>query len=308
VAFPIDEKLVVAIASSALFDLAESDRVFRERGEEEYRQYQREHEDDVLAPGVAFPFIRRLLSLNGADPADQPVEVILLSRNDPDTGLRVFNSIAHHKLAISRGAFVSGKRPYKYMPAFNASLFLSANEQDVREAIYDGSPAGQVLGSAVPDDPADPELRVAFDFDGVLASDEAEQVYKARGLQEFFDHETARAPLPLEPGPLKRFLEELARLRHLERERERRDPAYVPRLRTAIVTSRSAPAHPRLVTTLRSWGIAVDEALLLGGMNKNLVLQIFRPHIFFDDQLTHARPAATIAPSVHVPFGIINSG
>jgi 5'-nucleotidase len=306
--FPIDEKFVVAVASSALFDLTESDRVFRERGEDAYRQYQRDHEEDVLSPGVAFPFVRRLLSLNGPGADDRPVEVILLSRNDPDTGLRVFNSIAHHKLAISRGAFVTGRRPYRYMPAFNASLFLSANELDVRAAVNDGWPAGQVLGLGLADDPTDPELRIAFDFDGVLASDTAEQVHQARGLEDFLEHEQAHGPLPLEPGPLQRLLGEMARLQRLERERAHRDPNYEPRIRTAIVTSRNAPAHRRLVTTLRSWGITVDETLLLGGMAKNRVLEIFRPHIFFDDQLTHAVPAASVAPSVHVPFGISNRG
>jgi 5'-nucleotidase len=306
VLFPIDEKFVVALASSALFDLTESDRVFRERGEEEYRRYQREHEEDVLSPGVAFPFVRRLLSLNGSDPNDRPVEVILLSRNDPDTGLRVFNSIAHHKLAISRGAFVTGRRPYRYMPAFNASLFLSANEEDVRAAIGDGRPAGQVLGASLEDDPTDPELRIAFDFDGVLASDEAERVNQERGLQHFLDHESENAPLPLEPGPLKRLLEEMARLQHLERQRVQRDSNYTPKIRTAIMTSRNAPAHRRLVTTLRSWGITADETLLLGGLDKNRVLEVFRPHMFFDDQRTHAMPAAAVAPSVHVPFGVRN--
>jgi 5'-nucleotidase len=304
--FLIEEKFVVALASSALFDLTESDRVFRERGEDEYRRYQREHEEDVLNPGVAFSFVRRLLSLNEPDPDDRPVEVILLSRNDPDTGLRVFNSIAHHKLTISRGAFVTGRRPYRYMPAFNASLFLSANEEDVRAALADGRAAGQVLGSSVEDDPTDPELRIAFDFDGVLASDESERVNQERGLQQFLDHEDAHAPLPLGPGPLKRLLEEMARLQQLERRRVQRDPTYLPKIRTAIVTSRNAPAHRRMVTTLRSWGITVDETLLLGGLGKNRVLEIFRPHIFFDDQKTHAVPAATVAPSVHVPFGIQN--
>lgn len=299
-------ELVIAIASSALFDLTESDRVFRESGEEEYRRYQRDHEQDILSPGVAFSFIRRLLSLNMPDQEDQPVEVILLSRNDPDTGLRVFNSIAHHKLSIIRGAFVSGRRPYKYMPAFNASLFLSANEHDVRDAVLDWRPAGQVLGSALADDPTDPELRIAFDFDGVLASDEAERVYKDKGLEVFLDSETAKAPLPLEPGPLKRLLQEMARLQNLERNRVRRDPNYSPKIRTAIVTSRNAPAHRRVVTTLRTWGIMVDETLLLGGMDKNRVLEIFRPHMFFDDQLTHAEPAAVIAPSVHVRFDVRN--
>jgi 5'-nucleotidase len=306
VLFSIDEKFVVALASSALFDLTESDRVFRERGEEEYRRYQREHEEDILNPGVAFPFVRRLLSLNGPASDDRPVEVILLSRNDPDTGLRVFNSIAHYKLAISRGAFVTGRRPYRYMPAFNASLFLSANEEDVRAALRDGRPAGQVLGTSLDDDPTDPELRIAFDFDGVLASDEAERVNQERGLQVFLDHENVNAPLPLEPGPLKHLLEEMARLQRLERERVKRDANYIPKIRTAIVTSRNAPAHRRLVTTLRSWGITVDETLLLGGLGKNGVLEIFRPHIFFDDQRTHAVPASTVAPSVHVPFGIRN--
>lgn len=304
--FSLDEKFVVALASSALFDLSESDRVFRERGEEEYRRYQREHEEDILNPGVAFPFVRRLLSLNGSAPDDRPVEVILLSRNDPDTGLRVFNSIAHYKLAISRGAFVTGRRPYRYMPAFNASLFLSANEEDVRAALGDGRPAGQVLGTSFDDDPTDPELRIAFDFDGVLASDESERVNHERGLEDFLDHESANAPLPLEPGPLKRLLEEMSKLQRIEAERVKRDASYVPKARTAIVTSRNAPAHRRLVTTLRSWGITVDETLLLGGLGKNRVLEIFRPHIFFDDQRTHAVPASAVAPSVHVPFGIRN--
>ena len=250
--------------------------------------------------------MRRLLSLNGPDPGDRPVEVILLSRNDPDTDLRSFNSIAHYKLSISRGAFVTGRRPYRYMPAFNASLFLSANEEDVRAAVEDGWAAGQVLGSALADDPTDPELRIAFDFDGVLASDEAEKVNREHGLQDFLDHEDTNALRPLESGPLKHLLEEMAQLQRLERERVRRDSSYVPRIRTAIVMSRNAPAHRRLVTTLRSWGITVDETLLLGGLEKNRVLEIFRPHIFFDDQRTHAVPAAAIAPSVHVPFGISN--
>jgi 5'-nucleotidase len=304
--FPIEEKFVIAVASSALFDLTESDRVFRECGEDEYRRYQREHEEEVLSPGVAFPFVRRLLSLNGAELADRPVEVILLSRNDPDTGLRVFNSIAHYKLGITRGAFVTGRPPYRYMPAFNASLFLSANEQDVRAAVHEGWPSGQVLGPSLADDPTDPELRIAFDFDGVLASDEAERVHRQRGFQDFLEYEKTNAPLPLEAGPLKRLFGEVARLQRIERERARRDSNYSFRLRTAIVTSRNAPAHRRLVTTLRSWNITVDETLLLGGMDKNRVLEVFRPHIFFDDQLTHAVPATAVAPSVHVPFGISN--
>lgn len=304
--YPIESKLVVAVASSALFDLSECDQVFREKGEQEYRRYQRAHEDEILAPGVAFPFVRRLLSLNVRGTDDQPVEVILLSRNDPDTGLRVFNSITHYDLRISRAAFLSGKAPHKYISAFNASLFLSGNAQDVREAVTDNEPAGQVLGSGLPEDGTDEELRIAFDFDGVLATDQAEQVYRAEGLAGFHDHEMAKALQPLEPGPLKRLLEEIARLQRIERERKQKDPGYAIRVRTAIITSRNAPAHKRVITTLRHWGITADETFFLGGMSKNRILEVFRPHIFFDDQVTHAEPAIAAAPSVHVPFGAVN--
>jgi 5'-nucleotidase len=303
--FPIEEKLVIAIASSALFDLRESDAVFRERGIEEYRRFQKEHENSVLRPGVAFPFINRLLSLNKANP-DQPVEVVLLSRNDPDTGLRVFKSIQNYGLGISRGAFVSGRSPYRYIGAFNASLFLSAEQSDVEEAIMHNCPAGRVLNSDFTDDPEDQELRVAFDFDCVLVDDEAERIFQAEGLSGFHAAEQQNALLPHAPGPMKNLLLEIAKLQQREIQKEREDPAYKPMIRTAIVTSRNAPAHERLVTTLREWGIRVDETFFLGGMDKNRVLEVFRPHIFFDDQMTYAGKAAGTVPSVHVPFGIVN--
>jgi 5'-nucleotidase len=302
----LTDRLVVAVASSALFDLAESDRVFRDQGEEPYRQHQREHENDVLSPGAAFPMIRRLLALNGDSPADGVVEVVLLSRNDPDTGLRVFNSIEHYRLAISRAAFVKGRDPYPYMPAFNASLFLSANAEDVRRAVADGLPAGQVLPTEYVDDEGESELRIAFDFDGILADDSAEAVFKARGLDDFHASERAHALEPLAAGPLQRFFAELAGLQAKERARQERDAGYQPRLRVAIVTARNAPAHTRVVTTLREWGIQVDEAFFLGGLEKADVLRIFRPHIFFDDQLTHLAGASRETPSVHVPFGVAN--
>ncbi len=303
----LDNRLVVAVASSALFDLADSDRVFREEGEEPYRLHQREHENDPLAPGVAFPLIRRLLALNGATEEEKFVEVVLLSRNDPDTGLRVFNSIEHHALPISRAVFVKGHDPYPYMSAFNASLFLSANAEDVRRAVADGLPAGQVFPTEFVDDD-EPELRIAFDFDGIIADDSAQAIYDSDGLDIFHSNERERALEPLALGPLRRFVTEIVALQGKERARVADHPGYQPRLRVAIVTARDAPAHTRVITTLRAWGIQVDEAFFLGGLDKAAILSVFRPHIFFDDQLSHVEGASSVTPCVHVPFGAANTG
>lgn len=305
--YPIEQKFVVAIASSALFQLDEADQVFREKGEEEYRTYQREHEQSVLQPGVAFPLIKRLLNLNGEEPEDQPVEVVLLSRNDPDTGLRVFKSIEHYGLSISRAAFVAGANPFIYMEAFNASLFLSANLEDVREAVSNGLPAAQVFPSKYVDDEEGPELRIAFDFDGIIADDSAEGIYQELGMAQFHENERQKARELLPPGPLFKFFGEIARLQKREWERKRQDEAYQPRIRIAIATARNAPAHERVVTTLRSLGIRVDEAFFLGGIDKGRVLQVFKPHIFFDDQVGHIEGVAGISPSAHVPFGVTNA-
>lgn len=311
--YSLDDKLVVAVASSALFDLSESHRVFVEQGKERYREYQRAHERDVLAPGVAFPFIRRLLSLNGPRPGDDPVEVVLLSQNDPDTGLRVFNSIESHGLDISRAAFVGGREPFRYMRAFQCRLFLSASEEDVRRAIAKGFAAGIVMdagpraeGGGPADDPADVELRIAFDFDGVLIDDEAETVFKNDGLDRFQSAESAKADLAHNPGPLKPLLDEISRLQDRESELCRADSRHRRRIRVAIVTARNAPAHKRVVTTLRAWGVRVDEMLFLGGVPKAEFLRIFRPHLFFDDQQDHIDAAADVVPSVHIPFGVAN--
>lgn len=305
-AFPIENKLVIAIASSALFDLSESDRIFRERGEAEYRVYQREHENDVLRPGVAFPLVKRLLSLNGETAGDQPVEVILLSRNDPDTGLRVLKSIKSHGLNISRAAFVKGRTPFRYLEAFNAALFLSANEEDVRMAVEQGAPAGQVLPSEFIDDSSQAELRIAFDFDGIIADDSAEAIFKSSGLAAFQDSESLYASVPMPEGPLSKFFREVAKLQQREIARRTADPDYAPRLRLAIMTARSAPAHERVVTTLRDWGIEIDEVFFLGGIEKARILKEFRPHIFFEDQLGHLETASKLFPCVHVPFGVAN--
>jgi 5'-nucleotidase len=302
--FPIEEKLVIAVASSALFDLRESNAVFEERGEAAYREYQRQREAVVLERGAAFPFIQRLLRLNGA--GDEPVEVVLISRNDSDTGLRVMNSIEHHALPISRAAFTGGRSPFRYINSFNACLFLSADEKNVREAIMNGLPAGRVLASTYTDDPNDRELRIAFDFDGVVVDDEAERVYRLEGIDKFRESELKKALEPHNPGPLKRFLVEIGRIHQRELARTRIDAQHVPTIRTAILTSRNAPAHKRTVMTLRSWGISIDETFFLGGMDKSRVLREFRPHLFFDDQMVHAGSAADTIPSVHVPFGVTN--
>ncbi|MBD8726016.1 5'-nucleotidase [Oxalobacteraceae sp. CFBP 13708] len=306
--FPIEEKLVIGVASSALFDLSDSHQVYLDEGPEAYRNHQACQRDVILARGVAFPFIRRFLSINRCFPQQAPVEVVLFSRNSPETGLRVMRSIAHYGLDISRAVFMSGKSPYPYLPAFNTALFLSANEEDVKSAIAVDYPAGLVLPSAIADEEDDIELRVAFDFDGVIADDESETVYKRNNdLGEFHAHETLHMARPHQPGPLAGMFRKLAMLQQLEHDAQQANPDYRRIVRIAIITARSAPAHERVVTTLGSWGVSADETFFLGGMDKARVLSVFKPHIFFDDQLTHLKsgPGGTI-PMVHVPFGVAN--
>ena len=304
--FPIEEKLVVAVASSALFRLDEADEIFRSQGLAAYRRYQREHENTVLAPGIAFPFIRRFLKFNELFPETQPVEVVLLSHNDPDTGNRVLRCIDHYKLGITRSAFLTDGRPVDYIGAYNVSLFLSGNVEDVRDAIRRGFAAGYVLDSKLNDDADDDELRVAFDFDGVLADDSAEQVFQSGGIDKFWQSEAKKSAVPLGPGPLADLFSKLSRLHRLEEERRDDDPHYHRYLRTAIVTARSGPAQLRLATTLRDWDITVDQTFSLGGMNKSRILKQLRPHIYFDDQWSpHLEAAKEFTPSVHIPFGCV---
>lgn len=306
-AFQIENKLVIGVASSALFDLSESHQIYLDGGPEEYRKYQEQHLDTILERGVAFPFIRRFLSINGHYGRHAPVEVVLFSRNSPETGLRVMRSIAHYGLDISRAAFVTGQSPYPYLPAFNASLFLSANEEDVRNALANHYPAGLVLPSRTEDDENDTELRVAFDFDGVIADDEAETVFKRNNdVDEFHAHETRHMGTPHQPGPLADLFRKLALMQRIEERAQRRDPGRKKILRIAIITARNAPSHERVVTTLKSWGVSANETFFLGGMDKARVLAVFKPHIFFDDQLSHLKSAGGTIPMVHVPFGIAN--
>ena len=304
-AYNLEDKLVVGVASSALFDLSDSDAVFREHGENRYRDYQEQHIADPLEPGVAFPFIKRLLSLNDLSPENPLVEVMVLSRNDPETGLRVMRSIAYRGLTITRAIFMQGHSPYAYMGALNMSLFLSQNLKDVQVALDMGFAAGQVLGSPAAD-PEDTDLRIAFDFDGVLADDSSERVMQSEGLSGFHAHETEHLDDPLLEGKLSDFLRGINRIQDVEDARTAEDPDYCRRVHVSIVTARNAPAHERVVRTLQSWGVRVNNAFFLGGVEKAKILRVLRPHIFFDDQLGHLTSAADEIPSVHVPFGVVN--
>lgn len=301
-----ERALVIGVASSALFDLSESDAVFRDQGEERYREYQREHLDDVLEPGVAFPFIRRLLNLNDLSDRERLVEVVILSRNDPETGMRVMRSVRSRGLDITRAIFMQGRAPYLYMGPLRMSLFLSANEADVREATELGFAAGHVVGRSVPDD-GDSDLRIAFDFDGVLADDSAERVYQSGGLEEYQESESALAQVPLSRGPMADFLQKINRIQGLEDARSADDPeGYKRRVRVAVVTARSAPAHERAINSIRGWGLSVNDVFFLGGIDKGPILEVLQPHIFFDDQRRNVDGAARSTPSVHIPFGELN--
>lgn len=297
----LSDKLVIAISSRALFDMSDSHRIFEEEGVEAYCRYQIEREDQILEPGVAFGLVRKLLSLNQAQDATR-VEVILLSRNSADTGLRVFNSIEHYGLEVSRAAFTNGSSPWRYVSPFGAQLFLSADPDDVVQALNQGHAAATILPSAARHEPASAgseELRIAFDGDAVLFADVAERVYREEGLDGFAASERAQAREPLPGGPFKAFLAALHRL-------QSEYPAADCPIRTALVTARAAPAHERVIRTLRSWNIRIDEALFLGGLTKAEFLQAFGADIFFDDQQGHCEVARRHVATGHVPHGVAN--
>ncbi|GAA5118653.1 5'-nucleotidase [Alloalcanivorax gelatiniphagus] len=293
-----DGKLVVAISSRALFDLSDSHQVFEREGLDAFQDYQVAHEDDVLAPGDAFALVKKLLAINEMEEGRGRVEVILLSRNSSDTGLRVFNSIEHYGLPITRAAFAGGQSPHRYVPAFGAHVFLSTDAEDVRQVLEAGFAAATILSRGKMD-PKDPTLRIAFDGDAVLFSDESEQVFQSDGLEAFAANEKSAARQPLSDGPFRGFLEAL---HQIQREFS---PQHCP-IRTALVTARSAPAHERVVRTLRSWGIRIDESLFLGGLPKGEFLRAFGADVFFDDQQGHCESASPHVAAGHVPHGISN--
>jgi len=292
--------LTVAVSSSALFDLTESDSIYQNEGLEAYRRYQIQHEEQVLEPGEGFLLVKKLLSLND-QLGDSPVEVILLSRNSADTGLRVFNSIEAHKLNITRAAFCSGDSPYKYIRAFGSDLFLSTNAEDVRQALEQQVAAATLIGSTVAGNRRrfSNQLKIAFDGDSVLFSDEAERVFQESGLDAFSRSEASSAEEPLEGGPFKNFLFALHKLQ------QQFSNDDLP-IRTALVTSRGAPAHERVIKTLRHWDIRLDESLFLGGRDKGEFLKSFEADIFFDDQAVHCENASSHVASGHVPSGVAN--
>jgi 5'-nucleotidase len=291
----LSDKLVVAISSRALFDLTESHRIFVEQGVDAYQRYQIEHEDEILAPGPAFGLAKKLLRLNRPD--KQYVEVLLLSRNSADTGLRVFNSIKHYGLDITRAAFTKGEPTSRYVPAFGSHLFLSADTDDVKRALDEGYAAATIVPNVFRNETD--ELRIAFDGDAVLFSDEAERVYQEEGLAAFSRSESDAAMQPLMGGPFKDFLAGLHRI-------QADFPEDASPIRTALVTARSAPAHERVIRTLRAWNIRIDEALFLGGLDKGEFLRAFGADIFFDDQRMHVESAAKHVATGHVPHGIAN--
>ena len=293
----LDGQLVVAISSRALFDLEEENRVFEQTDDRAYMKMQLERLELTAKPGVAFSLVKKLLAFNDAD--TQRVEVVILSRNDPVSGLRVFRSVQSHALSVARGVFTRGREPWRYLEPLQSNLFLSANPADVRAALLKGFPAATVATHSVQARDTFPnEVRIAFDGDAVLFSDEAEQVYQRDGLPAFQQHESEKAVLPLPDGPFKPLLIALHRLQQ----------AGTPnmRLRTALVTARSAPAHERAIRTLMNWNIEVDEAMFLGGLPKGEFLREFEPDFFFDDQTGHVDSAARHVPAGHVASGISN--
>ncbi|MEM1402182.1 MAG: 5'-nucleotidase [Pseudomonadota bacterium] len=294
----LDNKLVIAISSRALFDLSDSHRVYEDEGLAAYSKYQVDREDEPLEPGEAFPLVEKMLRINKRLGEDRGVEVVLLSRNSADTGLRVFNSIQHYGLEISRAAFCGGESPWRYIHAFGCQLFLSSEAEDVRNALDSGVAAATLVSNKGANRGTD-ELRFAFDGDAVIFSDEAERVFKQEGLEAFTASEQAAARKPLSGGPFKSFLSALHEIQQAL-------PAEEAPIRTALVTARSAPAHERVIRTLRAWNIRIDESIFLGGLDKTDFLRAYQADVFFDDQPAHCASASSHIATGHVPHGVAN--
>ena len=295
----MSSKLVIGISSRALFDLSDSHQIFENEGIEAYREYQIQNENEVLEPGDAFNLVTKILKINNFYKFNDRIEVILLSRNTADTGLRVFNSIEAHNLNITRAVFCGGESPYKYVKAFGVDLFLSSSKDDVKMAIENNVPSARIISTkASKKMKGDNILKIAFDGDSVIFSDESEKVFEEEGLKAFLDNERKKKSM-LKAGPFKSFLVELNKLQ------SELDSETSP-IRTALVTARSAPSHKRVIKTLRKWGVRIDESLFLGGMNKTEFLQSFEADIFFDDQQKNINDASAKVTAAHVPFGIKN--
>lgn len=297
-AYDLEHKLVVGVSSRALFDLTYENKIFEENGVEAYRTYQIEHEKDILRPGPGFPLIKALLNLNNLPGKEERVEVIVMSRNSPDTSLRVFHTIEAYGLNITRAVLASGASLAPYLTAFKTDLFLSANEEDVQSAIDSNIAAGIICTEGLQTYDCEHQIRqirIAFDGDAVLFSDESEIIYRERGLEAFEENERRNANSPLQAGPFARFLKTLSEL-------QKDFPGEEAPIRTALVTTRCAPAHERVIRTLRAWNVRIDEVFFLGGIQKKDVLKAFGAHIFFDDQSVHTDLASEVVPAARVPY------
>lgn len=300
-AVDLTKVLVIGISSRALFDLSKENRIFEEQGLEEYCRYQLEHESDLLQPGTGFPLVQAMLRLNALSPENRRTEVVIISRNSSDTSLRISNSIDHHRLDITRAAFTGGAPVAQYLGAFDVDLFLSASEQDVQEAVESNVAAGLIYDSPETDSgSAIDQIRIAFDGDAVLFSEESELIYQENGLEAFVAHERENARNPLPEGPFAKLLKTLS---YLQYDLDFRKLGFTgPPIRTALVTARNSPAHERVIRTLRAWNVRVDETFFLGGVAKDKVLKAFSPHIYFDDHHKHCDAASKLVPTARVPL------
>ncbi|GGX02775.1 5'-nucleotidase [Undibacterium macrobrachii] len=295
--YSLDKLLVIGISSRALFNLEVEEAIFQDQGLDAYRQHQLAHENEILKPGAGFALVKALLKLNQLTADKRLVEVVIMSRNSSETSLRIFNSIAHYGLDISRAVLAGGASLSSYLQAFNVSLFLSLHEDDVQAAINAGVAAALLYQLA--ENVVDLEqIRIAFDGDAVIFSDEAEKIYQSQGIEAFEQHERENAKKPLPEGPFARLLIALS---YIQNNFKAPDGRALP-LRTALVTARSSPAHERVIRTLRAWNIAIDETFFMGGVNKSAVLAAFKPHMFFDDQHGHCVHASSVVPTGRVPY------
>jgi 5'-nucleotidase len=297
--YDLTNYLVIGVSSRALFDLNLENEIFEKEGLEAYCRYQLEHENDVLKPGTGFALIEAILRINKLDAGVRRTEVVIISRNSADTSLRISNSIDSYGLDITRAAFTGGEPVAKYLNAFEVDLFLSATEEDVQAAVESNVAAGLIYDgpSRNRTDPLE-QIRIAFDGDAVLFSKESEMIYQQQGLEAFIEHEKLNAEQPLPEGPFAKLLKTLSFLQ-FDLINSSRDK--VPPIRTALVTARNSPAHERVIRTLRTWNVRIDETFFLGGVPKHKILESFSPHIFFDDQHQHCEGASRVVPTARVP-------
>jgi len=297
--YDLSNYLVIGVSSRALFDLSLENEIYENEGLEAYCRYQLEHENDVLKPGTGFALIDAILRINDIEAGVRRTEVVIISRNSADTSLRISNSIDHYNLDVTRAAFTGGEPVAKYLNAFEVDLFLSATEEDVQAAVESNVAAGLIYDGPS-HNRADPlqQIRIAFDGDAVLFSKESEIIYQQQGLEAFIEHEKENAQQPLPEGPFAKLLKTLS---FLQFDLDNSTSGSQPPLRTALVTARNSPAHERVIRTLRTWNVRIDETFFLGGVPKHKILESFSPHIFFDDQHQHCEGAARVVPTARVP-------